>query len=159
LAREHIEHGADGLVVGVTQDIFDRPLHYGPPTFHPDAARFSVICIDAVLDPRLGKNITPQRLARLGRSRQPNGLPVSLETNRSNDGFHINCWPEYNEFTAVCAWNEIGVASMIFRLEENLRRSAAGDRSQCGMHRELWSNIIGRNRLQYAIYMVSTIHT
>ena len=129
----------------------------------PDAVRFSVICVDAVVDPTLGKNITPERLARVALNKAAlvsnNGLPVALETEKRLDGRHACCYPEYHDFTAVGAWNHIGVASMIFRLEENLRRAAAGDTDSCGLHREFWSNIIGRNCLRYAVYMVSTVHT
>ena len=58
----------------------------------------------------------------------------------------------------VAAWDPVGVAALTFRLEENLRRSAAGDTSQCTMGAEFWSNLIGMGHLTYAVYMVSTIH-
>jgi hypothetical protein len=87
-----------------------------------------------------------------------NGVPLSLETQVVADGSHAYVLPEYYELTAVAGWNETGVAFKIFRLEENLRRFAAGVEAQCRCRGEFWSNIIGKKQLTYAVYMVSTTH-
>jgi len=161
-AREHVALGAQGVVVGVSQDVFERRRDYDKPSLHPDAAFFSVVCVYAIVDPALGRNIAPERLARTALERAGlrtlGGARLALENSVETDGCHPHVLPEYHELHAVAGWDAVGVAALMFRLEENLRRLAAGDTRKCSMCGEFWSNVIGRGHLTYAVYMVSTIH-
>jgi len=197
-AQEHIARGADGLVVGISQDVLHRRSNYGTQGVHRDAVRFLVVCAYAIVErvvkqnsslvcvmeplctrtqyptilsskknPKttfaqsLGRNITPERLARLALERAGlitlRGDSLALETSAGADGAHPHSIPEYHELHPA-GWDAVGVAALTFRLEENLRRRAAGDTSKCSMCGEFWSNLIGRGNLTYAVYMVSTIH-
>jgi hypothetical protein len=160
-AQEHIGKGGQGLIIGVSQDVIRRRSGYGNAT-HPDAVMISVICAYAIVERACARNLTPERLARTALERAGlltlAGIPVTLETSADNDGCHIREIPEYHELTGVAAWDAAAVAALTFRLEENLRRSAAGDNGSCYLWSEFWSNLLGQGRLTYTVYMVSTIH-